>query len=258
MKKTALITGSTSGIGLEIAKHLAKNGCDICINGLGEKEKINQIVNEITTKYRVNVIYSDANLLYSEDIKKMIDFTLSKLGKIDYLINNAGIQHVSKIEDFSEEKYEQIIKINLSAAFYSIKYAASSMKSANFGRIVNIASAHGIVASPFKSAYVASKHGVLGLTKSVALEVAENNISVNSVCPGYAKTEIVINQIKDIARVRGIDEDEVIRDIILVKHPNKRFVSVQEISDLVVFLCEQKTNSITGSHFSIDGGWTAQ
>lgn len=258
MKKTALITGSTSGIGLEIATQLAKDGCDICINGFGERHKIDAIISEIKNHYGVEVIYSNANLLFSEEIKKMIDFVISKFVKIDYLINNAGIQHVSKIEDFAEEKYEQIIKINLNAAFYSIKYAISSMKKLNFGRIVNIASAHGLVASPFKSAYVVSKHGILGLTKSVALEVAENNISVNSVCPGYVKTELVMNQIKGTAKASNIEESKVINDIILAKQPNKKFISTTEVADLVLFLCNQESNSITGSHFSIDGGWTAQ
>ncbi|WP_253308349.1 MULTISPECIES: 3-hydroxybutyrate dehydrogenase [unclassified Rickettsia] len=256
--KIVIITGSTSGIGLEIARHFAKLQAKIIINGFAAVEEVEKISAELKALGASAINYQGANLANPTEIAKMFEEIIKEFGKIDILINNAGIQHVAPIEDFPADKWEQILRIDLIASFYTIKYALPSMKKNGFGRIVNIASAHAYVASPFKSAYVAAKHGILGLTKTVALEVAENNITVNAICPGYVKTPLVMNQIADTAKARHITEESALRDVILKTQATKKFVEADEIANLVVFLCDEKASSITGSGLLIDGGWTAQ
>lgn len=255
--KTVLVTGSTSGIGLAIATAFAANGCNVCINGFGTAEDITAILNSLKTNYNVKAIYHGADLSKPDEIVSLINYTEAELGPVDILVNNAGIQYVSPIEDFPEEKYEAIIRINLSSAFYTIKHTLPKMKQRKWGRIINIASAHALVASPFKSAYVAAKHGVLGLTKSIALEAAEFGITCNAICPGYVLTQLVEGQIKNTALARGISEDAVIKDVMLANQPTKEFVKVQEVADLAVYLSQNAAASITGTSLSIDGGWTA-
>ena len=254
--KIALITGSTSGIGLGIAKHLAGLGCNIALHGFGSPEEIAQILNEIQSEYQIKCVHYPADMMIPEEIEAMMEAIKKDFGNIDILINNAGIQFVSPIESFPNDKWEAIIRIDLIASFYTIKHVVPMMKEKGWGRIINIASAHAIVASPFKSAYIAAKHGLLGLAKTVALEVAEHNITVNAICPGYVKTPLVMKQIPDTAKARGISEEAVIRDVILASHANKKFVEVEEIAALVGFLCSDAAGSITGTGLSIDGGWT--
>lgn len=255
--KTVLVTGSTSGIGLAIARKFAENGCNVCLNGFGDVSEIEQTVQDIAQTYLVKVIYHGADLSKPEEISELITYVESNLGSVDILVNNAGIQHVSPIEDFPPEKYEAIIRINLSSAFYTIQKTLPHMKQQKWGRIINIASAHALVASPFKSAYVAAKHGVLGMTKSVALEAAEFGVTCNAICPGYVLTPLVEGQIASTAQARGIEESAVINDIMLANQPTKQFVKVQEVADLAVYLSNDAAASITGASLSIDGGWTA-
>lgn len=254
--KTALVTGSTSGIGLGIAIELASAGYNLIFNGLEENGE--EIAKSIADKYKIEAIFSSANLLYSVEIEKMIHFSEEKFGCIDVLVNNAGIQYVSPIEDFPEEKWNAIININLTSAFHTTRLVWKKMKSQKFGRIINIASAHGLVASEYKSAYVAAKHGLIGFTKTIALEGAQFNINANSICPGYVKTPLVDKQIKDQAKAHGISEDEVINKIMLYKQSVKDFIPVETIGKLTVFLSSDEAKTITGSSFPIDGGWSAQ
>lgn len=256
--KIVLITGSTSGIGLEIARHFARLNATLIINGLATNDVIKNIINELVNLGANSVCYIAANLSEPEDITKMFKEIVTKFGYLDILVNNAGIQFVASIEDFPADKWEEIIRINLISCFYTTKYAVPLMKKNGWGRIINIASAHAIVASPFKSAYVTAKHGLLGLTKTVALEVAEHNITVNAICPGYVKTALVMNQITDTAKARNITEESVIRDIILHSQATKKFVEIAEIAEMVIFLSGQNAASITGASLLIDGGWTAQ
>lgn len=256
--KVVVITGSTSGIGLEIAKRFATLKAKIVINGFATSEEVGKITAELKKLGAPVVLYQDANLSDVSAISSMFQKIIKEFKKIDILINNAGIQYVAPIDEFPEDKWEQILRVDLIAAFYTIKYTLPSMKQNGFGRIINIASAHSYVASPFKSAYVAAKHGILGLTKTVALEVAENNITVNAICPGYVDTELVRKQISNTAQVRHISEEAALRDVILKSQATKKFVEVEEIANLVVFLCDKKASSITGAGLLIDGGWTAQ
>jgi 3-hydroxybutyrate dehydrogenase len=256
--KVALVTGSTSGIGLGIAKALASQGCNIVLNGFGKIEDINKIIQEIESEFSVQTFHQPADLTKPEEIKNLISETITKFGKLDVLVNNAGVQHVCPIDEFPDDKWELIMRLDLISCFYTIKYALPSMKKHGFGRIINIASAHALVASPFKSAYVAAKHGVLGLSKTVALEVAKQGITCNAVCPGYVKTPLVLGQIADTAKSRGISEEEVINNVMLGPQATKRFVEISEVADLVVFLCTDSASSITGTGISIDGGWTSQ
>lgn len=254
--KIALITGSTSGIGLGIAKHFASMGCNIALHGIADQTMIDQIMQDFAP-YNVKVIHYAADMMMPDQIESMMAKIINDFGKIDILVNNAGIQFVSPIESFPNDKWESIIRIDLIASFYTIKHAIPTMRKQNWGRIINIASAHAIVASPFKSAYVAAKHGLLGLTKSVALEVAKDNITVNAICPGYVKTPLVMNQIPNTAKARGISEEAVINDVLLAAQATKKFVEIDQVAALAAFLASEEASSMTGAGISIDGGWTA-
>jgi 3-hydroxybutyrate dehydrogenase len=256
--KSAIITGSTSGIGLTIARYLAKEGCHIMLNGFGDRHEIENLQQKLSAQNKVRVLYSDADMTNPEQIAGMVQSAAGAFGGVDILINNVGIQYVAPIDEFPIEKWNAIIAINLSAAFHTIRAALPYMKKKNWGRIINIASAHGLVASPYKSAYVAAKHGIVGLTKVVALETARIGITCNAICPGYVKTPLVEGQIKDQAKSRGISEKDVVHDVILESQPTKKFVGLDEVGALTVFLAGDDAASITGTAISIDGGWTAQ
>ncbi|MFN3958810.1 MAG: 3-hydroxybutyrate dehydrogenase [Parvularculaceae bacterium] len=256
--KVALVTGSTSGIGLGVAERLAAEGAAVLLNGFGEPEAIERLRNTLAFDYGVPVVYSGADLSEPEAIKRMMAVAADTLGEVDILVNNAGIQHVAAIEEFPIEKWDAILAINLSAAFHAIRLALPGMKRRGWGRIVNIASAHGLVGSPFKSAYVAAKHGVVGLSKVVALEAAQSGVTCNTICPGYVWTPLVEKQIEDQARTHGVPRDKVVSDILLKAQPNKRFAKTAEIGALVAFLCSDNAASITGAALPVDGGWTAQ
>lgn len=255
--KVAIITGSTSGIGLGIATGLAKAGCKVVMNGFGDPEQIEKTRAELAETHGVQVLYSGADMTKPDEIEAMVDLTKAEFGGVDIIVNNAGIQHVSPVDEFPVEKWDAIIAINLTSAFHTIRLAVPLMKKKGWGRIVNIASAHGLIASPFKSAYVSAKHGMLGLTKTVALEVAEQGITCNAICPGYVMTPLVEGQIDDTAKARGIDRESVIRDVLLAEQWTKRFVTVEELAGLTVFLCGEAGASITGTALPVDGGWTA-
>ncbi len=256
--KVAVVTGSTSGIGLGIAKTLANEGCNIVLNGFGEKDEIENIRSEIETKYSVMVHYSSADLSDGIQAEGLITEAIEKLGQVDILVNNAGIQHVAPIEDFPPEKWEKIISINLSSSFYTISNAVRGMKEQGWGRIVNIASAHGLVASPNKSAYVAAKHGLVGLTKVVALENATENITCNVICPGWVLTPLVQQQINDWAERDNISVKEAEIALLSEKQPSLRFVKPEDIGEMIIYLCSESAQNITGTSISIDGGWTAK
>lgn len=256
--KTALITGSTSGIGLGIARAMAAAGANVVLNGLGDAQEIEKLRADLAAEHGVSVVYHNADMTKPAQIKDMCDKTVAMFGAVDILVNNAGIQYVSAIDEFPEEKWDAIIAINMNSNFHTMKHCLPSMKSKGWGRVVNIASAHGLVASPFKSAYVAAKHGVIGMTKSVALEVAEQNITVNAICPGYVLTPLVEGQIRDQAKVHNIPESEVVEKIMLQPQPTRKFVQIDEVARLAVFLCEDAAQGITGTHLSVDGGWTAR
>ena len=258
MLKSALITGSTSGIGLGIARAFAQQNYNIIINGIASPEEISSIVNELKAITGGEVIFDAANMMEPDEISLMIKTAESRFGVIDVLVNNAGIQYVSKIEDFPPEKWDAIIAINLSSAFHTIRGAIGKMAEQKFGRIINIASAHGLVASPFKSAYVAAKHGVVGLTKTIALEHAIDGITCNAICPGYVKTPLVEAQIPDQAKSRGISEEEVIQNVLLAAQPTKQFVTTEQLGAFAVFLASDSAAQINGAILSMDGGWTAQ
>ena len=255
--KTALITGSTSGIGLGIATRLAAEGANIVLNGLGDATEIEQLRKSLSEKSHVSVVYDAADMEKPESIVKMVQGAIAEFGAVDILVNNAGIQHVAPVDDFPPAKWDAILAINLSAAFHTVRAALPAMKQKGWGRVVNVASAHALVASPFKSAYVAAKHGIAGFTKTVALEVAEQGITVNALCPGYVLTPLVEKQIPDTARARGISTEAVIRDVLLAAQPTKKFVTVEEVAALTAFLCSQDAASITGAVLPVEGGWTA-
>lgn len=256
--KHALVTGSTSGIGLGIARALARQGCHLTVNGLGEREAILEMCAGLASEHEVEVVYSPADMREPSQIAQMIEEAVSRHGAIDILVNNAGIQHVAPIHEFPPHKWNEIIAINLSSAFHTIRAALPGMLDAGWGRIVNIASAHALRASPFKSAYVSAKHGMAGLTKTVALEVAEKNITVNAICPGYVETLLVTGQIADTARARGITEREVVRDVMLAAQPTKALISIEQVAELALYLCSDAASAITGAMLPIDGGWTAK
>jgi 3-hydroxybutyrate dehydrogenase len=255
--KTALVTGSTSGIGLGIAKALAAEGCNLVINGFGDVMEIEQLRAKLASTHGVKVIYSPADMSKGASIQAMMNLAAQEFGGVDILVNNAGIQHVAPLEEFPVEKWDAIIAINLSSAFHTTRLALPHMKQKQWGRVINVASAHALVASPFKSAYVAAKHGIAGLTKTVALEVAEQGITVNAVCPGYVLTPLVEKQIPDTAKARGISEEQVRRDVLLASQPTKKFVTVEQVAGLTTFLCTETAASITGAILPIEGGWTA-
>jgi 3-hydroxybutyrate dehydrogenase len=255
--RVAIVTGSTSGIGLGIARALAAAGAGVVINGIADQRVIDELCSECAGLGK-RAVYDGANLLDADACAALVSNTLERFGRLDILVNNAGIQHVSPIEEFPIEKWNAIIALNLSAAFHTIRTAIPAMKQAGFGRIINVASAHALVASPFKSAYVAAKHGILGLTKTVGLEAARFGITCNAICPGYVWTPLVEKQIDDTARARGISRDEVINDVLLAAQPSKRFATVEELGDLAIFLSSPAAASITGTSIAVDGGWTAQ
>jgi 3-hydroxybutyrate dehydrogenase len=256
--KTALVTGSTSGIGLGIATRLAQDGANIVLNGFGDAAEIERTRAGLASEHRVKVLYDAADMTKPDAIASMMKRAVAELGAVDILVNNAGIQHVAPVDDFPPEKWDAILAINLSAAFHTVRAALPGMKKKGWGRIVNIASAHALVASPFKSAYVTAKHGLAGFTKTVALEVAEQGITCNAICPGYVLTPLVEKQIPDTAKARGITREAVVRDVLLAAQPTKKFVTVEQVAALSAFLCSEAAASITGALLSVDGGWTAE
>lgn len=257
-KKSVIITGSSSGIGRGLAAAFASAGCNVMLNGFGDATDIEALRTGLEREHGVDVLYSDADMTRSDQIKEMVKAAADGFGSVDILVNNAGIQHVAPIDEFPEEKWNAIIAINLSSAFHAIRFSLPGMKANKWGRIINIASAHGLVASPFKSAYVAAKHGIIGMTKTVALEVAELGITCNAICPGYVKTPLVEGQIADQAKARNMDPDDVIRNVILAAQPTKKFVTFDQLNALALFLSDENAASINGASISIDGGWTAQ
>jgi len=257
-RKTAVVTGSSSGIGLGIARALAGQGMNIVLNGIESEEQVEEMRARIANEFGVDVTYDRANLMNPAGVSELMTGAEARYGRVDVLVNNAGIQFVSPIEEFPDDKWQAILNLNLSAAFYAIKAVVPGMKARGWGRIINIASAHGLVASPYKSAYVAAKHGLLGLTKTVALEMAEQGTTVNAICPGYVWTPLVEKQVPDTARARGLTEEQVKRDVLLAAQPTKKFATVEEIGALAAFLCSDNAASITGTALPVDGGWTAQ
>lgn len=255
--KVAIVTGSTSGIGLGIAQALAEAGADIVVNGLGRMDEIEPTCEDLR-RFGGDVNYDGANLMEPSGAVALVEDCITRNGRIDILVNNAGIQHVSPIEDFAPERWDAIIALNLSAAFHAIRAAIAPMKAQGWGRIINVASVHGLIASPFKSAYISAKHGVIGLTKTVALETARAGITCNAICPGYVWTPLVEKQIDDTAKARGISREAVINDVLLAAQPSKRFTTVEELGALAAFLCGSGAASITGTAIAVDGGWTAQ
>ncbi|MEB3701920.1 3-hydroxybutyrate dehydrogenase [Candidatus Bealeia paramacronuclearis] len=256
--KVAIVTGSTSGIGQGIAKALAQQGSDIVLNGFGEPDKIEQERRFLSDKYNVTALYHPADMGKPDEIADLISITKKEFGKIDILVNNAGVQYVAPITEMPPEKWDQIIAIDLSSAFHMIHHGLPHLRENGWGRIINIASAHGLVASPFKAPYVAAKHGLLGLTKVVALEAARDNVTCNAICPGYVRTPLVEGQIKGQAKARNISEEDVIQNIILGAQPTKKFIEIEEVGALTVFLCGDHAQGMNGQIISIDGGWTAQ
>ena len=254
--KTAIITGSTSGIGLGIARGFAKEGINIVLNGFGDSENIEKLQAEIEDM-GVSCIYNKADMTKPNEVTAMVNKAVKHFGAVDILVNNAGIQHVAPVEEFPPKKWDDIIAINMSSAFHATRTIIPHMKKQGWGRIINIASAHGLVASPYKSAYITAKHGLLGFNKTVALEVAQNNITSNAICPGYVLTPLVEKQIPDTAKTRGITEEEVKQDVLLAAQWTKKFVTIEEIAGTALFLCSDHAQNITGTHISIDGGWTA-
>lgn len=246
--KRALVTGSTSGIGLAIARALSGEGAEVILNGFGEKSEIASLCEEM------GATHSAANLLDPSEIEAM----MADAGEVDILVNNAGMQHVSPVEEFPQDKWDAIIGLNLSAVFHTTRHAVPAMKAKGWGRIINTASAHSKTASPFKSAYNASKHGVDGFTKTIALELAQTGVTANCISPGYVWTPLIEGQIPDTMKARGLSREEVINDVLLAKQPTKKFVQPHEIGALAVFLCREEAGNVTGANWSIDGGWTAE
>jgi 3-hydroxybutyrate dehydrogenase len=249
--KVALVTGSTSGIGLAIAKALAAEGAKLMINGFGDAAEIERECNEL------GAVHDGADMSKPAEIERMMNRCADELGPVDILINNAGIQHVSPVEDFPPEKWDAIIAINLSSAFHTTRLAVPAMKQKKWGRIINTASAHSLVASPNKSAYVSAKHGIAGFTKTIALESARDGVTVNCISPGYVWTSLVEKQIPDTMKTRGLSREQVINDVLLAAQPTKQFVTPEQVAALAVFLCRDEAASITGANLSMDGGWTA-
>ncbi len=256
--QAALITGSTSGIGLALADALAGAGADIMLNGLGDADEIEKTRAGLAHEHGVKVLFHGANMTRPDEIADLVATTHKAFGRLDIAIPNAGIQHIAPIEDFPPEKWDAILAINLSSAFHIIRAGVPLMKAQGYGRIINMASTHALVASPFKSAYVAAKHGLAGLTKTVALEVAAHNITCNAICPGYVKTPLVEAQIGPTAKARGISEEDVVRDVLLAAQPTKAFVEYNQLAGLLLYLVSDAGASVNGAMLPVDGGWTAQ
>jgi len=256
--RVAVVTGSTSGIGRAIAEALAREGAALVVNGFGDKGEIESLRASLEKASGARAIYDGADMSKPAEIEAMIARAAKELGSVDILVNNAGIQHVAPVDEFPPEKWDAIIAINLTSAFHTTRHALAHMKKKKWGRIINIASAHGLVASPNKSAYIASKHGIVGFTKTVALETAEHGIRCNSICPGFVHTPLVDKQIVDRAKEAGISREQAIKDIILAPQPTKQFVTVDQVAGVALFLCSAAADQITGAQFSIDGGWTAR
>lgn len=256
--KFALVTGSTSGIGAALAKALAQAGVKVMLHGLGNPEELEQARDQLANETGAHVAVHGADLRDPDQIEDLIRACKAEIGAPHILINNAGIQHVSPVEDFAPEKWDQVLAINLTSAFHTIRLCLPEMKQAGWGRIINVASAHGLRASPFKSAYVAAKHGLVGLTKTVALETAEDKITCNAICPGYVRTPLVEAQIPDAAKANGMSEDEVVKKVMLERQPTRDFVGFDELSALTLYLCSDAARNLTGAALPIDGGWTAR
>lgn len=255
--KAAIVAASTSEIGLALVLVFVKDGANVLVNGFGDAAAIEKERANIETDFKVGCVYSPADMSKGAEVTAMVRAAEHGFGRVDILVNNAGIQHVAPIEDFPDDKWEAIIRINLLAAYYATKAVVPGMKSRGWGRIINTASAHALVASPFKSAYVAAKHGIAGLTKTVALEVAKDHVTVNAICPGYVWTPLVEKQIPDTMKARGLTKEQVIADVLLQAQPTKEFVTVEQVAALALFLTSDAASSITGTMLSIDGGWTA-
>ena len=255
-QKSAIVTGSTSGIGLGIARAFAQDGADVMLNGFGNPDEIEFTRAELERQCGVKVRYSGADVSKHQQIRAMAELARAEFGKVDIIVNNAGIQHVAPVEEFPDEKWDAVLAINLSSAFHLIKAVVPEMKARKWGRIINIASAHGLTASPFKSAYVAAKHGMIGLSKTVAIETAEFGVTCNTICPGYVRTPLVEKQIADQAKAHGISPENVVRDVMLVHQARKEFVRVEELAALAVFLASDAAASMTANAIPMDGGWT--
>lgn len=255
--QVAVVTGSTSGIGQAMAEALARQGVNVILNGFGDPAQIETDRRRIESETGVRVAYHGADMTKPAEIDDLVDLARREFGRLDILVNNAGVQHVAAVEEFPIDRWDAIIAINLSSVFHATRAAVPLLKAQGRGRIINIASAHGLVASPFKSAYVAAKHGVVGFTKSVALELARSGVTCNAICPGYVKTPLVEKQIGDQARTRGIPEDRVVEEVILAAQPNKAFVTYDQLAGLMLYLASDLGASATGAAFTVDGGWTA-
>ncbi len=255
--KTAIVTGSTSGIGLGIAEALAKEGCNVVLNSFTDSADDHALAERLAADHGVKAKYVRADMAKPAECRRLVEAAAEAFGRVDILVNNAGIQHVARVEEFPVEKWDAILAINLSSAFHTSAAAIPAMRAAGWGRIINIASAHGLTASPFKSAYVSAKHGLVGFTKTVALELAEERITCNAICPGYVLTPMVENQITDQMKVHGLPRERVVKEVMLQRQPTRDFAKVEDIGALTVFLCSEAAAQITGTTLSVDGGWTA-